>query len=136
MVWAALSFSCLKSVKPAKAGIVHLQETGELSSTGRGQHGFLWRSGCQRPPSPASLGPRQTGPRHAPWLPMGRECPTWALWPLLFMVKSVEEAGPGLGAGLGVSNKAKEAAFIIWAIVSETLSTQIIGHKFSSEIRE
>ena len=52
------------------------------------------------------------------------------------MVKSVEEAGPGLGAGVGVSNEAKEATFIIWGIVSETLSTQIIGRKFSPEIRE
>lgn len=52
------------------------------------------------------------------------------------MVKSMEEAGPGLGAGVGVLNKAKKATFIIWGIVSETLSTQIIGHKFSPEIRE
>ena len=52
------------------------------------------------------------------------------------MVKSEEEARPRLGAGVRVFNKAKKATFIIWGIVSETLSTQIIGHKFSPEIRE
>lgn len=52
------------------------------------------------------------------------------------MVKSMEEAGPGLGAAVGLLNEAKKATFIIWGIVSETLSTQIIGHKFSLEIRE
>lgn len=48
------------------------------------------------------------------------------------MVKSEEEAGLGLGpAGGGVLKE--KAAFIICAIV--LLSTQIIGHKFSPEIR-
>lgn len=52
------------------------------------------------------------------------------------MLKSVQEAGPGLGAGVRVLMEAKQATFIIWGIVSETLSTQIIDHKFSPEIRE
>ena len=88
------------------------------------------------PEAPPDLPRLAPGPRSEQSLWMGCTCPTSAPWPLLFMVKSVEEAGPGLGAGVGVSNKAKEATFIIWGIVSETLSTQIIGHKFSPEIRE
>jgi hypothetical protein len=52
------------------------------------------------------------------------------------MVQSME-AGLGLGAGRrGLLKKAKKGTFIICGIVSETLSAQIIGYKFSSEIRE
>lgn len=64
MAWAntvLLLSEKYRAAHPAKAGIIPLQETGELSSTGRGQCGFFLSCGRQSPPPrprPASLGPR------------------------------------------------------------------------------
>lgn len=69
---------------------------------------------------------------------MGRLAFTSGRTAWLLMVKSMAESGLGAGVGgrFGGEELLKKATFIIHGIVSKTLSTQIIGHKFPPEIRE
>ena len=122
-----LSEKC-RAAHPAKAGIIPLQETGELSSTGRGQCGFLLSCGRQRPPQTCLAWPQAPGAsRVCGW---AARAPPRPRGPCFLWSSPWRRLGPGLGLGWGCRTRQRRQLLLSGELFPKHYQLRLLATNF------